>query len=1120
VLKGIAVLGIVERAREVFPERNMASDVFNKYLSEINKAYLRGDATEHTHRPALKALIEGIAKKITATNEPKRTACGAPDYVVSRRNNGVDQNIGYIEAKDIDTNLTQAAKTEQIKKRYLPSLNNFILTDYIEFRWYVNSERQLTAKLAEESAGKFKATSKGEEKVRELFRSFLDQKPEKIKIAKELATKMGYKAQMMRGIIVKTFQQEEKSGTLHGQFNAFKEVLLHDLTEEQFADMYAQTICYGLFSARCHIEGITIFGKDKYAAFHGMDERAKELTREHAAYLLPRTNPFFRDIFGDIAGPKLDDRIVWLVDDLVELLKQADMGVILRDFARRKKRKDPVVHFYETFLAEYDAKLKKTRGVYYTPDEVVSYIVRSVDYLLKTKFGLKRGLADESKIKGKNLHRLLILDPAVGTGTFLFEVIEQVYEKFRRQKGMWSGYVKEHLLPRVFGFELMMAPYAVAHMKLGLQLAETGYDFSSDERLGIYLTNTLEEAEETSRTLFAQYLSQEARAANKVKRDLPIMVVCGNPPYAGLSVNMNDWVDRLLKNKLPGEHGAQSYYEVDGKPLGEKKLWLQDDYVKFIRFGQLRIEQSGYGILAFITNHGYLDNPTFRGMRQSLMQTFDEIYVLDLHGNSKKKETCPDGSKDVNVFDIQQGVAIGIFVKITDRRTPAKVYHADLYGLRKGKYGKYEWLSKNDIRPTDTDWTELSPNSPYYFFVERDESARKEYETGWKINEVIPENNVGIVTARDGLTIKQTAKDVWETVNDFASLPPEEARSKYSLGKDVQSWKVHLAQADLNTYPLSKNKITPILYRPFDIRYTYYTGKSGGFICRPIYRVMRHMLAGENLSISFHRREELQIDYSHFLCTRYMTEHGLMSSKTTNYQAPLYLYPKSGKGKQSDMDYENWPRGIDGRVPNLSREFVEEFAESVKFEFVSDGFGDLKKTFGPEDVFHYIYAVFHSPEYRKRYAEFLKIDFPRVPLPKSKPLFRKLCKVGEELVKLHLMEATILEDEKKRPEFPVEGKSVVEKGYPNYVAHADRPQKGKVYINKEQYFEGVRHEVWEFHIGGYQVCEKWLKERRQRKLSYEDISHYEKIVVALGETIRLMKHIDEVIEADGGWPIK
>jgi len=1077
----------------------MAEDAFDKYLKEINKAYLREDATEHTHRPALKALIEVIGDKITATNEPRRIACGAPDFVVSRRTNGLDQNIGYIEAKDIGTNLAQATKTEQIKKRYLPSLNNFILTDYIEFRWYVNGERQLTARLAEESAGKFKAAEEKEKKVCEILEAFLSQKPEKIKIAKELAMKMAHKTRLMRDVIKKTFQQEEKSGTLHGQFEAFREVLLHDLTKEQFADMYAQTICYGLFSARCHIEDMTIFGKDKYAAFHGLDERAKELTREHAAYLLPKTNPFFRDIFGDIAGPKLDDRIVWLVDDLVELLKQADMGVILRDFARRKKRKDPVFHFYETFLAEYDPKMRKKRGEYYTPDEVVSYIVRSVDYLLKTKFGLKRGLADESKIKGKDLHRLLILDPAVGTGTFLFEVIEQIYKRFRRQKGMWSGYVKEHLLPRVFGFELMMAPYAVCHMKLGLQLAETGYDFASDERLGIYLTNALEEAEVISRTLFAQYLSQEATAANKVKKDLPIMVVTGNPPYAGLSANMNDWIDKLLKNKLPGKNGAQSYYEVDGKPLGERKVWLQDDYVKFIRFGQLRIEQSGYGILAFITNHGYLDNTTFRGMRQSLMQTFDEIYVLDLHGNQKKKETCPDGSLDKNVFDIQQGVSIGIFVKKKENSTLAKIYHADLYGLRKGKY---EWLTANDIKTTD--WTELSPNSPYYFFVKRDESKRKEYEAGYKINDIMVENNVGIVTSQDKLTIRETPVDIWQIINDFAFLPTEQARTKYSLGKDVQSWKVNLAQADLNSSPLSKNKITPILYRPFDTRYTYYTGKSGGFICRPIYKLMRHMLARDNLGIAIGRAGHVigEGEWDIVFCTKRMTEFNLYRRGGNNL-FPLYLYPK---GETNNLfEDSDWPAGKDGRIPNLSREFVKELVGNVKLKFVSDSVGDLKKTFGPEDIFHYIYAVFHSPEYRKRYAEFLKIDFPRVPWPKGRTIFRRVCNVGKELVKLHLMEAEILEDEKRYPTFGIVGESVVEKGYPKYVAHADSANKGKVYINNDQYFEGVLPDVWGFHIGGYQVCEKWLKDRRGRKLAYDDKRHYQKIVLALGETIRMMK---------------
>ena len=1087
----------------------MPSDVFKKYLSEINKAYLRGDATEHTHRPALKALIEGLARKITATNEPKRTECGAPDYVVSRRTNGVDLNIGYIEAKDIATNLTQAAKTEQIKKRYLPSLNNFILTDYIEFHWYVNGERQITARLAEETAGKFKVTAEGEEKVRELFRSFLDQKPEKIKIAKELATKMGHKAQMMRDIIVKTFQQEEKSGTLHGQFEAFKEVLLHDLSEEQFADMYAQTICYGLFSARCHIEDMTVFGKDKYAAFHGMDDRAKELTREHAAYLLPKTNPFFRDIFGDIAGPKLDDRIVWLVDDLVELLKKADMGVILRDFARRKKRRDPVVHFYETFLGEYDPKLKKKRGVYYTPDEVVSYIVRSVDCLLKTKLDLKRGLADESKIKGKNLHRLLILDPAVGTGTFLFEVIEQVYERFRQQKGMWSGYVREHLLPRIYGFELMMAPYAVAHMKLGLQLAETGYDFASDERLGIYLTNTLEEAEETSRTLFAQYLSKEARAANKVKKDLPIMVVTGNPPYAGISANQGKWINELLK----------PYREVDGQPLGEKKVWIKNDYVKFIRFGQWRIEQTGQGILAFITDHSYLDSPTFRGMRQNLMKTFDEIFLLNLHGNSKRRETAPDGSKDENVFDIIQGTTISIFVKHSRNKDEHSVYYADLWGKRQSKY---DALLEMDIE--NTVWTEIKPTSPFYEFVPVNRELKDEYMKGWKITDTFPVGSNGVQSSRDLIVVGFNKISLVKRIKDFSDYNKSDneirnqffarkTSEKYAQG-DTREWRLNEARIRLQHDSNWRKNIKPYLYRPFDERVILYIDT---MIDWPREDVMKH-LERPNYTLSVGRAGLVQSgEWDLLYCVKNICDHNLFY-RGSSMNLPLYLYPK--EEKDNLFEDSDWPEGKEGRRPNFNREFVEEFAQSVKLEFVSDGVGDLKKTFGPEDVFNYIYAVFHSPEYRRRYAEFLKIDFPRVPLPKSKQLFHKLCDVGENLTKLHLMEASILEDDKKRPKFPAEGNSVVEKGYPTYVAHADGPQKGKVYINKDQYFEGVRPEVWEFHIGGYQVCKKWLKDRRQRELSYEDKSYYQKIVVALGETIRLMKHIDEVIAAHGGWPIK
>src|SRR5205807_1694706 len=436
--------------------------------------------------------------------------------------------------------------------------------------------------------------------------------------------------------------------------------------------------------------------------------------------------------------------------------------------------------------------------------------------------------------------------------------------------GMWSSYVRQHLLPRLFGFELLMAPYAMAHIKLAMQLAAIdlpkeerstwGYDFESDERLGIYLTNTLDEAHKRSDVLFGRYISDEANEAAKVKQSYPVMVVLGNPPYSGHSANKGDWIKDLLRGK-DSQTGkvTGNYFEVDGQSLGERNpKWLNDDYVKFMRFAQWRIEKTGYGVLAFITNHGYLDNPTFRGMRQSLMQTFDDIYILDLHGNSKKKERSPDGTKDENVFDIQQGVAIGIFIKRQKKASlssAVNIYHAHLWGSREvyekiGQKlligGKYHWLADHDI--TTTEWVRIEPQLPFYLFTPRDIDLSTEYEKSMKLTDILPVNSTGIVTARDTLTIHWDIDAAWKTVYDFVSLPSETARTKYNLDKDVRDWKVTMAQADLKSSGPSKSNLVPILYRPFDIRYTYYTGKSRGFHCMPRGDVMRHMLRGGNIA--------------------------------------------------------------------------------------------------------------------------------------------------------------------------------------------------------------------------------------------------------------------------------
>jgi len=523
---------------------------------------------------------------------------------------------------------------------------------------------------------------------------------------------------------------------------------------------------------------------------------------------------------------------------------------------------------------------------------------------------------------------------------------------------------------------------------------------------------------------------------------------------------------------------------------------LQDDYVKFIRFGQWRIKETGKGILAFITNHGYLDNPTFRGMRQSLMNTFTDIYIVNLHGNSKKKEVSPDGGKDENVFDIQQGVAIGIFVKESGKAGPAKVYHAELWGLR-GEWPnpkpntKYHTLVETDIAATS--WKELQPNGPFYFFVPRDEELRPEYEKGWKITDVFPVNSTGIITARDAFVIDFESSAIRQRLQTFLdkSLDDVAVKDQLSLSENY-AWRVSQARKELMTVKEIDSHFAQILYRPFDVRQVYY---HPSVIWRTRKEVMRHLVRN-NIALVCPRRVETSGSWQHAICALGIVDHVAVSLKTIDTVFPLYLYPIEG-----EMQFK------EGRRPNLNPQFIKAVSEKLGLQFVADGKGNLQETFGPEDIFNYAYAVFHSPTYRSRYAEFLKIDFPRLPLTADKELFKALAEKGAELVTLHLMESPALN--KLITKYPISGSNLVEK-----VTYSEPNQR--VYINKSQYFEGIPPEVWNFHIGGYQVCQKWLKDRKGRTLSYDDLTHYQKIVVALKETIRLMQEIDELIP---GWPV-
>jgi predicted helicase len=1021
---------------------------FDTYLAKIESDLRRGKATEHTYRSSLEWLLETLAPGVDASNDPKHIACGAPDFIVERGK----VPLGYAETKDVGEDLDKIEKGEQLK-RYRASLNNLILTDYLEFRWYVNGAHKLTVRLATVGADRrVRPLPDGIAKAAQLFTEFYQTEVPTVGTPKDLAQRLAALAQITRDLIAGSLREEAEAGVFHQQLEAFRHHLLPTLTPDEFADIYAQTMAYGLFAARVNMP------------------EGQKFSRAQAYIYLPPANPFLRKLFLDV-GEELDGTpIAPFLDDLAALLARADMAAILRDFGKRTRTEDPVVHFYETFLAAYNPRLRKSRGVYYTPEPGVQFIVSSIDWLLRTRFNLPLGLADP----GVNL-----LDPATGTATFLYFAIRRIYETLmeRGQAGAWKEYVREKLLPRLFGFELLMAPYAVAHLKLGLLLSELGYTFGKHDRVGVYLTNTLDDSyiktEKASGT--GWYLAEEGAEAAEVKKTKPIMVVFGNPPYSNFGMmNKGDWIRGLLED-----------YKKD---LNEKKLNLDDDFIKFIRFGQWRIEQTGQGILAFITNNTFIDGLTHRRMRQSLMETFTDIYILDLHGSSKKKETAPDGSRDENVFDIQQGVAISIFVKEPGKSGPARVHHAELWGTRESKY---EVLSKTDVQTTK--WTELMPKAEHFFFEPKDFDAEKEYFGEWRLSDIFSVKQNGLKTDRDDLFFDFERKVLEKRIKTFYSDAgiTSPFRETYRV-EDSSSY--DLLSRRRNTSFDPKN-IHLCLYRPFDWRWLYY---APGLTSRPAWDVMRYMLEGDNIALIC-LRQTRRDEAGTFLAAKGLINKDAVSLFDIGTVFPLYLYTTLLHGQSDTM-----------RTPNLAPEFVRAVEEKLGMKFsltpspVSDRLAG-RGEFTPEDIFHYAYAIFHSPTYRTRYAELLKIDFPRLPLTSDRKLFAKLAARGAELVSLHLMKSPALDE--FITTFPVEGSNEVEKV---------RYEKKKVRINEAQYFGGVPEAAWEFKVGGYQVCEKWLKDRKGRTLSGDDLNHYQRIVVALKETLRLMKEIDAAIPK---WPI-
>ena len=1077
--------------------------LLEQYLADLQKEIRTGKWTEHTYRPALKHLIERVDKRIVATNEPGRIACGAPDFTVSRSPGPM--TVGYVECKDLDRSLDEAEVSEQLK-RYRRSLHNLVLTNYLEFRWYIDGKQRGKSTIAALGPrGRLMPLAEGARGVEQILSLFVSRSPRRIASAKELAQRMADLALMIRDMVVEAFERERASRTVMDLRTALSRTLVPELADDQrtsqFADIFAQTLTYGLFAARVNHSGPGLF------------------SRLGAAREIPKTNPFLRKLFEIITGTELDEEpYAGFVDDLVQLLQNADINSILEHFGKSLERQDPIVHFYETFLAAYDPNIREMRGVYYTPEPVVSYVVRSIDLLLRDRFRIRDGLADTSKVEYETtlrsrratkevLPRVLVLDPACGTGTFLYYVIDLIRDRFvkRADAGMWSGYVKEHILPRVFGFELLMAPYAVAHLKLGMQLAAQDldplvqhlwrYDFPGDDRLGIYLTNTLEPPTKPVETalFFLRILTEEAAQASRVKGKLPILVVLGNPPYSNYGrMNRTPWILGLLED-----------YKQE---LEEKKLNLDDDFIKFIRFGQWRIDHTGAGILAFITNNTYLDGLTHRRMRQCLMESFSHIYILNLHGSIRKGERTPEGEPDDNVFDIRQGVAIGIFVKEPGKRGPALVDHADLWGTRNGKY---DYLRSRDVERTK--WTRLDPQPPMFYFVPKDLSLEKTFEAFWSLADIMPLHHNGIKTDRDDLFFDFDREALRERMRTFYS--PRGLDAKFAETYGVRNSTSYDLLTRREKTKFDARSIRLCLYRPFDLRLLYY---GPGLTSRPAWEVMRHMIAGKNTGLITTRQT---IDEWAVLATDQICGHKSVAAYDINTFFPLYLYPSSTDNEHVQgevLETSPWPRGPRGRIPNLNPAFIEHVSKNVGLKFVPDGSGDLRKTFGPEDVLHYLYAVLHWPEYRARYQESLRKQFARVPVVDDVRLFRSLCNIGTQLLFLHLLQAPSMLD--LAPPYPVPGSHQVEDGFPAYVGPGEfapksrqRLRAGRIYINAEQFFEGVAPDVWDMYVGGYQVCERWLRDRRGRRLSYEERMHYQRTLVALQETLSLMTSLDKLM---------
>lgn len=1024
--------------------------LLTQYLKSIAATTIQGDAREESYYSDLKNLFTDFPldkdRKTVVTVLPKPTEAGNPDFRVWDGDHFI---VGYIEAKIPGTNLDQVETSEQLQ-RYLNTFPNVILTDFYKFRLYRDGSQVESARIGRHSTAQRYKIVPDLEKC-EAFESLADQFFSfKLPIsftAETLAVELAKRTRFLRDQVVaeELREEEQKKGDIYGFYQAFQKYLLPSMTAQQFADLYSQTITYGLFAARTRVTG--------------------DFTRRLAFESIPQTIGILRDVFKYISLGEPSQQMEVIVDDIASILNAADINAILDQYYHQGKGEDPIVHFYETFLNQYDPETRERRGVYYTPESVVKYIVKSVHYLLKTSFDLPDGLADPS---------VTVLDPAAGTLTFPAEAIKLAVSEYIEKYGDGGKkeFIRRQVLKNFYALELMMAPYAIGHMKISFLLESLGYKLNSDESFKLYLTNSLEMEDIDQIDIPGiSSLSEESHLAGKVKRE-PILVIMGNPPYSGNSSNTNDWTEKLLKEDLDG---AQSYYKLDDKKLEERNpKMLQDDYVKFLRFAQWKIQKAGKGILAMITNHAYLENPTFRGMRQSLMKTFDEIYVLDLHGNSLKKETAPDGGKDENVFDIRLGVSIVFFIK--DRKSFRKnafTRHQDLFGTR---VTKYKYLNINSLETSK--WKIIEPSSPFYIFLPRDISGEKEYYKYPAVTDIFPVNSTGIKTHRDKFAFDFDKNILLHRINLFKDTKISDEMIKQSFDlQDTRDWKITFNRNALNKLENWEDYVYPCLYRTFDTRWLFYHKY---IIELPREEVMRHMLK-KNIGITIGRQGQAvgqEQPWNLVFVTDKITDVNLFR-RGGALLLPLYTYKDNSEWQlfnQFELD----------KQPNISPKIFNLLKSSYEEKIL------------PEVILSYIYGILFCSLYRSEYADYLKNDFPRVPFTADYGLFQSIAVLGERLIDLHLLKSVELNQSIAKYQGEGDDHTIIKPRY--------EESEQRVYINTSHYFEGIPPGLWQYQIGGYQVLDKYLKDRKGRKM--DDPRHYIRVATALARTIAIQKELD------------